>query len=180
MDKLPSHQESHGDLRPPDNFLDGKAIPMLLQNQESLTDLAPIKASPSALSQPSSQSSDKAPPPLPTHSEASIMNPEPASLNAILRDHCRTRLYVRPLVWTMDQPRLLGCCFVHKKLPCKLRKRRALDETTDEQKATREEPTAIQQERSRQAELVRRLGVLSYGKSPLEYLLETFSICISE
>lgn len=41
-------------------------------------------------------------------------SPEPGSINATLREHSRSRLYVRPIAWTMNQPRLLGCQFV----PC--------------------------------------------------------------
>lgn len=37
--------------------------------------------------------------------------PEPGSVNAIIRTHNRTRLYVKPIYWTADQLRLLGCQF---------------------------------------------------------------------
>ncbi|KAH6981743.1 hypothetical protein BKA56DRAFT_584414 [Ilyonectria sp. MPI-CAGE-AT-0026] len=37
--------------------------------------------------------------------------PEPGSVNAIIRTHNRTRLYVKPIYWTSDQLRLLGCQF---------------------------------------------------------------------
>lgn len=183
MDKVHSHQESYGDLRAPDNFLDGKAIPMLLRKQESPTDLAHINLSTASLSQPSSQYPGKPLPPSPTHSDASIMepeSPEPGSINAILRDHCRTRLYVCPIAWTMDQPRLLGFRFVPRKLSSKLQKRRALGGTTDEQKTTSGEVTGIQQERVREAGLLQKYGIeSSCRKGPLGYLLETFNIRVS-
>lgn len=38
--------------------------------------------------------------------------PEPLSINGILREHCRSRLFVRPLHWTSDHLRLLDCRFV--------------------------------------------------------------------
>lgn len=43
--------------------------------------------------------------------------PEPASINAILRDHCRTRLFVQPILWTSQHLRLLDCQFVSIKIP---------------------------------------------------------------
>lgn len=46
-------------------------------------------------------------PPLPSPAA-----PEPGSINATIREHYRTRLYVRPIVRTMNQLWLLGCQFV--------------------------------------------------------------------
>lgn len=43
--------------------------------------------------------------------------PEPNSINAIIREHCRHRLYVQPALWTPKQPELLGCKFVSKTIP---------------------------------------------------------------
>lgn len=43
--------------------------------------------------------------------------PEPNSINAIIREHCRRRLYVRPLLWTLEQLILLGCEFISKTMP---------------------------------------------------------------
>ncbi|KAI3260490.1 hypothetical protein CBS147309_7597 [Penicillium roqueforti] len=37
--------------------------------------------------------------------------PQPDSIQAILRDNCGTRLYVRPIAWTSNQLRLLTCQF---------------------------------------------------------------------
>lgn len=38
--------------------------------------------------------------------------PEPLSINDIIRQHCRTRLYVPPWCWTDSHLHLLGCEFV--------------------------------------------------------------------
>ncbi|QKX61151.1 uncharacterized protein TRUGW13939_08298 [Talaromyces rugulosus] len=37
---------------------------------------------------------------------------QPGSIQALLRDHCRVRLYVPPIAWTSKQLRLLNCQFV--------------------------------------------------------------------
>ncbi|UKZ82972.1 hypothetical protein TrVFT333_010773 [Trichoderma virens FT-333] len=42
---------------------------------------------------------------------ASIRTPEPSSINGILRQHCRKRLYVTPLHWKLEHLDLLGCRF---------------------------------------------------------------------
>ncbi|KAL7941401.1 hypothetical protein V8C42DRAFT_335051 [Trichoderma barbatum] len=42
---------------------------------------------------------------------ASIAPPEPLSINGILRQRCRKRLYVTPLHWKLQQLDLLGCRF---------------------------------------------------------------------
>ncbi|KAK0753878.1 hypothetical protein B0T18DRAFT_385850 [Schizothecium vesticola] len=41
-------------------------------------------------------------------------SPEPFSINHMIRQHPRTRLFVAPIKWTSEQPRLLGCQFVLK------------------------------------------------------------------
>jgi hypothetical protein len=41
--------------------------------------------------------------------------PEPRSINDVLRQHCRERLYVHPLRWTSRQLLLLDCQFVANK-----------------------------------------------------------------
>jgi hypothetical protein len=38
--------------------------------------------------------------------------PEPFSLNGLLRQHCRDRLYVHPLHWTAQHLQLLNCRFI--------------------------------------------------------------------
>src|SRR5271154_3538181 len=38
--------------------------------------------------------------------------PQPLSLNDLLRQHCRDRLYVPPLRWTAQHVQLLNCRFV--------------------------------------------------------------------
>jgi hypothetical protein len=45
------------------------------------------------------------------------MSPEPNSIQAIIRQHSRSSLYVRPILWTQEQLRLLGCEFVRIKPP---------------------------------------------------------------
>ncbi|KAJ4328617.1 hypothetical protein N0V84_000976 [Fusarium piperis] len=41
-----------------------------------------------------------------------IQAPQPSSINSILREHSRTRLYVKPLYWTSQHLQLLNCQFV--------------------------------------------------------------------
>ncbi|KFZ23199.1 hypothetical protein V502_02329 [Pseudogymnoascus sp. VKM F-4520 (FW-2644)] len=52
--------------------------------------------------------------------------PESNSINAIIREHYRRRLYVQPALWTPKQPELLGCKFASKIIPpgrrCKKKK----------------------------------------------------------
>ncbi|KAK4150291.1 hypothetical protein C8A00DRAFT_18142 [Chaetomidium leptoderma] len=48
--------------------------------------------------------------------ETAAIVPEPGSINAILREHNRSRLFVHPIAWTMEQPRLLSCRFGARKL----------------------------------------------------------------
>ncbi|KAK3938170.1 hypothetical protein QBC46DRAFT_356047 [Diplogelasinospora grovesii] len=45
------------------------------------------------------------------------------SINAIIREHCRSRLYVPPILWSSSHPRLLGCSFVAKKIRLKAKSR---------------------------------------------------------
>src|ERR1700722_10911123 len=40
--------------------------------------------------------------------------PQSFSLNGLLRQHCRDRLYVQPLHWTAQHLQLLGCRFVRR------------------------------------------------------------------
>lgn len=47
----------------------------------------------------------------------SAAKPEPGSINAILRKHCRTRLFVAPIIWTSEQLRLLECRFDSQGVP---------------------------------------------------------------
>jgi len=41
-------------------------------------------------------------------------SPQSSSLNDLLRQHCRDRLYVQPLHWTAQHLQLLGCRFVRR------------------------------------------------------------------
>jgi hypothetical protein len=43
---------------------------------------------------------------------AGLDQPEPSSLNDILRKNNRDRLFVRPMRWTSQHLRLLGCQFL--------------------------------------------------------------------
>ena len=40
--------------------------------------------------------------------------PQPLSLNDLLRQHCRDRLYIQPLHWTAKHLQLLKCYFVRR------------------------------------------------------------------
>jgi hypothetical protein len=51
--------------------------------------------------------------PSPTDGPGAV--PEPLSINSILRQHCRSRLYVPPLHWTSDHLQLLDCRFALKR-----------------------------------------------------------------
>lgn len=46
-----------------------------------------------------------------------VRAPEPGSINSIMREHSRTRLYVRPFLWTSQHLQLLECQFVFEKAP---------------------------------------------------------------
>jgi hypothetical protein len=50
-------------------------------------------------------------------SPTAVAKPEPGSINAILREHCRTRLFVAPIIWTSEQLRLLECRFDFRAVP---------------------------------------------------------------
>lgn len=41
-----------------------------------------------------------------------LETPQPLSLNDLLRQHCRDRLYIKPLHWTAQHLQLLKCRFV--------------------------------------------------------------------
>jgi len=43
--------------------------------------------------------------------------PQSSSLNDLIRQHCRDRLYVQPLHWTAQHLQLLGCRFVCRPRP---------------------------------------------------------------
>jgi hypothetical protein len=105
------------------------------------------------------------------------MIPEPASINAMLREHCRTRLYVHPIAWTTDQPRLLGCQFVRKALP------QNPSEADGPVSATVETNTTdprVELERRRLADRIRRFGLGNRMTGWFSELLGTFKICISK
>ncbi len=107
---------------------------------------------------------------------AQEMAPEPGSINAILREHCRARLYVRAIGWTMDQPRLLGCRFVRRKLRSKPRRRKSCTEKMEEAKPTDADAAQLRKDRIL---LARRIPTTDRVPGPLgdmSGLLETFNI----
>lgn len=53
------------------------------------------------------------------HTNTSTMSPEPDSIQAIIRQHPRSGLYIRPILWTPLHLKLLGCEFVRIKPPAK-------------------------------------------------------------
>jgi hypothetical protein len=105
------------------------------------------------------------------------MVPEPASINAILREHCRTRLYVHPIAWTTDQPRLLGCQFVRKALPQDPTETDGAVSATLETNTTEQQAPGVQLERRRLADRIRRFGLGDFMTDWFADLLETFKIC---
>lgn len=50
-------------------------------------------------------------------SPTAFAKPELGSINAILREHCRTRLFVEPIIWTCEHLRLLECRFDFRGVP---------------------------------------------------------------
>ncbi|KAF7552771.1 hypothetical protein G7Z17_g4092 [Cylindrodendrum hubeiense] len=87
------------------------------------------------------------PQPLPTDDSPDAVNklPESGSINAILRAHCRTKLYVKPIYWTSDQLRLLGCQFSLNERPPKQRRDTAEPDNTprvaQDKKASKSQPS---------------------------------------
>jgi hypothetical protein len=71
---------------------------------------------------------------------AATAEPEPNSINAIIHEHCRTRLFVEPIAWTHEHVRLLECTFTLVRLP--RRQRSTTTEAADVTKAI----TAAQQD----------------------------------
>ena len=115
MYECQSQEQSRCDLRHPENL-----HPTVSLKRKASTDLSgfsPTKPDPRPSPQPSAAPNKPQPFLLASTSTVHAIAPELASINAILRQHCRARLCVRPLAWTMAQPRLLGCRFVFKDLP---------------------------------------------------------------
>ena len=57
--------------------------------------------------------------------------PEPGSLIATIRRHCRTRLYVKPIWWTATHLPALGCEYVAREPPPEWTRRPELMVTAD-------------------------------------------------
>jgi hypothetical protein len=70
-----------------------------------------------APSPPVSPVSPASPASLASRAPPRLTSPEQASVNAILRHHCRTKLFVRPIFWTSQHLQLLDCRFETKKIP---------------------------------------------------------------
>ncbi|CAG9947958.1 unnamed protein product [Clonostachys rosea f. rosea IK726] len=57
--------------------------------------------------------------------DAVLGKPERKSIYAIMRQHCRSRLYVPPICWTLEHLELLGCEFSSKEVPQNERRRKS-------------------------------------------------------
>jgi hypothetical protein len=77
---------------------------------------------------PESQLPDPVPP-----LHTTVRPPQPGSIQAIIREHCRSRLYVPPIAWTSKQPRLLGCRFVFKTLRARGQRQGSAEESPTQQ-----------------------------------------------
>ncbi|CAH0025850.1 unnamed protein product, partial [Clonostachys rhizophaga] len=65
------------------------------------------------------------PDPPPTLPDTALGKPERKSICAIMRQHCRSRLYIPPIYWTSEHLKLLGCEFSSKEVPQNERRRRS-------------------------------------------------------
>lgn len=113
-----------------------------------------------------------------SHFNRSIARPEPNSINHILREQCRTRLYVAPIFWRENHMRLLQCNFVLKNLQLRP------DEPGNNTQCPSESPPTMQQPNSqrrysraiRAAKKIGRPGLESINESVITDLLKTFNI----
>ena len=96
-----------------------------------------------------------------------IRPPQPGSIQAIIREQCRSRLYVPPIAWTSNQPRLLGCRFVFKQPQVRGQK---------QDDAGNKNATQQPQERLVAATRLARPGMASWRKVAVGELLEAFNI----
>ena len=94
------------------------------------------------------------------------MSPEPNSIQAIIRQHPRSSLYVRPILWTQEQLRLLGCEFVRIKPPAE-----GLERDNDGADASKggSEQRWSQRDRVR---VLKRLGALGSREEAMERVLD--------
>ncbi|GAB1313423.1 hypothetical protein MFIFM68171_03633 [Madurella fahalii] len=103
-----------------------------------------------------------------THSLA-VARPEPNSVNHILREHCRTRLYIAPILWKESHLRLLQCHFVLTKLQWRPR------EPDATQHSSGSSPT-MQQPRSKKRYSRSIRAAKKIGTPGLEWLCESVLI----
>jgi hypothetical protein len=107
--------------------------------------------------------------------------PKPGSINDILRQHCRARLYVRPIAWTHDQLRLLGCQFAAEKLRPRRREGgagSAQKQTTTT--TTQQQPPKRQQDRVHLVSPLQHPGMPLFQQSAVRSLLQTYHISPSK
>lgn len=107
---------------------------------------------------------------------ASLTSPEPLSINGILRQHSRNRLFVTPLHWKSLQLELLGCRFASRKAGQKIRRKDSDAPNGREQchgHAANYDPTLLTEPAIWMAlHRIRRLGVPSSKRSAIQHLLE--------
>jgi hypothetical protein len=110
--------------------------------------------------------------------------PEPSSINAILREHCRTRLYVNPILLTSIQLRLLTCEFVREELDADRPRHGDAKPRTQEKEARLRQTSESRQEewreRVRTARELRRPAIASFKKACIQYLLGAHKIVPSK
>ena len=75
------------------------------------------------------------PDPLSSFPATPVQAPEPSSINGIIREHSRERLYVTPLQWSEKHLQLLDCQFARKAIS---RKRDSLEQPSSHVKQTRD------------------------------------------
>lgn len=80
----------------------------------------------------------------------------------------------------MEQPRLLDCRFILRKLPSGPKEPEILGEYTNEERVTLQDAAQLHQERIRQARFLLKDGVIGMEHYPLSELLETFGVRFSE
>ena len=98
-----------------------------LQTTEPATQESSTNNTPALLKETGNHAAQDNLPGTPTKHARSL---ELSSINGILRQHARQRLYVRPLHWTAEHLRLLGCVFTTDRHAAvgKTRKETVLDE----------------------------------------------------
>ncbi|KAH6623806.1 hypothetical protein F5144DRAFT_372150 [Chaetomium tenue] len=102
---------------------------------------------------------------------ATIQPPQPGSIQAILREQCRSRLYVSPIAWTSNQPRLLGCDFAIQMLGATGERHGGA-----EKESTTQQRTEKYQERIFAAANLQGPAIASWWKGAVEDFLGTYNI----